>query len=134
VNIITATRSKVLLVPNAALRFRPADAARAGQNQGQNSGQNPVQKQGQNQDRPKGDKAAGGNGKDKDKGDFLTGTVYVQEKGSSRLKPIRVVLGITDSRMTEVADGELKEGDEVVVEDRQPPANKAASGPPMRMF
>jgi hypothetical protein len=35
--------------------------------------------------------------------------------------------------MTEVLGGEIKDGDAVIIEDRQPPA-KAASGPGMRMF
>jgi len=112
VNIIVATRRNVLLVPNAALRFRPVDV-------------------GDHQDKPKESKPGDEKTRGKDKQDVTTGTVQVLENG--KLKPVRVVLGITDSRSTEVVGSELKEGDAVVVEDRQPPA-KAVSGPPMRMF
>ena len=112
VNIIVATRRNVLLVPNAALRFRPVDV-------------------GDHQDKPKESKPGDEKTRGKDKQDVATGTVQVLENG--KLKPVRVVLGITDSRSTEVVGSELKEGDAVVVEDRQPPA-KAVSGPPMRMF
>jgi HlyD family secretion protein len=108
VNIVVAQRKDVLMVPNAALRFRPADAAKM-----RNGG-----------DKPKGD----GRGK----GDATPmGTVYVLENGQPRAA--RISVGITDNRMTEVLGGELKDGDAVIVEDRQPPA-KANSGPGMRMF
>jgi HlyD family secretion protein len=105
VNILVAQRKDVLLVPNAALRFRPADAAPRGAR-----------------------KSPDGSGRGKPEGQ--TGTVYVIEGGQP--KPVRVSVGITDNRMTEVVDGELKEGDAVIVEDRQPPAKPAAPG--MRLF
>lgn len=115
INITVATRKNALLVPNAALRFRPSDAAPRQEKPGQ-------EKPGQGK---------AGRGKDKEKTETLSGTVYVLENG--QLKPVRIALGITDSRSTEVLSGALKEGDAVIVEDRQPPA-KAASGPTMRMF
>lgn len=108
VNIVVAERKDVLMVPNTALRFRPADAAKT-----RNGG-----------DRPKGD----GRGK----ADATPmGSVYVLENGQPKVT--RISVGITDNRMTEVLGGELKDGDAVIVEDRQPPA-KANSGPGMRMF
>ncbi|MBI5891390.1 MAG: efflux RND transporter periplasmic adaptor subunit [Nitrosomonadales bacterium] len=107
VNILVAQRKDVLMVPNAALRFRPADAAKA-----RNGG-----------DKPKGEGR---------KGDTAPmGTVYVLENGQP--KAVRISVGITDNRMTEVLGGELKDGDTVIVEDRQPPA-KTGGGPGMRLF
>lgn len=60
------------------------------------------------------------------------GKVYVLRNGE--LAPVTVSLGITDNRSTEVLDGELKAGDQVVVGEAQA-ANGAAAGsaPPMRM-
>jgi HlyD family secretion protein len=108
VNIVVAERKDVLMVPNAALRFRPSDAAKA---------------------RTGGDKAKG---EGRGKGDTTPmGTVYVLE--NAQLKPIRVSVGITDNKMTEVLGGEIKDGDAVIIEDRQPSA-KATSSPGMRMF
>jgi HlyD family secretion protein len=108
VSIVVAQRKDALMLPNAALRFRPADVAKA-----RNGG-----------DKPKGE----GRGK----GDATPmGTVYVLENGQP--KPVRVSVGITDNRMTEVLGGEIKEGDAVIVEDRQPPA-KSNGGPGMRLF
>lgn len=108
VSITVAQREKTLLVPNAALRFRPSDAqART------DSG------------KPKGDGSKG-------KGDATPmGTVYVLENGQPKL--VRIPIGITDNRLTEVLGGDLKEGAAVIVEDRQPPA-KSSSGPGMRLF
>ncbi len=99
VNITVATRKDALLVANAALRFRPAEAA-------------------PRQGKPP-ETGAGG------------GTVYVLDKGQP--KAVRITAGITDSRNTEVTAGTLKAGDEVIVEDRQPPA-KGPSAPAMRLF
>ena len=114
VNIVVAQRKDVLMVPNAALRFRPSDAGMR-----QDKPRN-------NTDKPKGD------GRGKDKGDVTTpmGTVYVLENGQP--KAVRISVGITDNRMTEVLGGEIKEGDAAIVEDRQPPAK--TGGPGMRFF
>lgn len=114
VNIVVAQRKGVLLVPNAALRFRPADAPP------------------RSADKPQ-DGRKEGRGKDKgDKGEVApSGTVYLLDNG--QIKPVRVVVGITDNRRTEVTGGDLAEGAAVVVEDRQPPA-KTGGPPGMRLF
>ncbi|VVC83727.1 efflux RND transporter periplasmic adaptor subunit [Sideroxydans sp. CL21] len=116
VNIVVAQRKDALRVPNAALRFRPGDA-----------GPRPDKARNSGDSRPKDE----GRGKDKDKGDTIPmGTVYVLEKAQP--KAVRLSVGITDNRMTEVLGGEIKEGDAVVVEDRQPPAKNTSTG--MRLF
>lgn len=88
VNIVIAQHEGVLLVPNAALRFRPQDGER---------------------------KARGPKGKD-DKREAGSATVYIQEAGLA--KPVRIKTGITDNRVTEVLSGELHEGDALIVEER----------------
>jgi HlyD family secretion protein len=111
VNIIVAQRKDALLVPNTALRFRPAD----------------VPKTRSGGERPKSETR---------KGDAIPmGTVYVLENGQP--KAVRISVGITDNKMTEVQGGEIKEGDAIIVEDRQPSAkatNGGPGGPGMRMF
>jgi HlyD family secretion protein len=108
VNIIVAQRKNVLVVPNAALRFKPQDAVAKGEKR---------------------------KGKD-DKREGATGTVYVLE--NNQLRPVAVAIGITDNRSTEVLSGELKAGDQVVVEDIQLSGganqNQAPSTFRMRMF
>lgn len=108
VSIVVAERKDALLVPNAALRFKPA---------------NGEQKKG----------AAGDGTASKAKRDAFSGKVYVLRDG--KLAPVSVSLGITDNRNTEVVGGELKVGDQVVVGNTQA-ANSApsSSGPRMRMF
>jgi HlyD family secretion protein len=114
VNIVIAQRKDVLRVPNAALRFRPSDAG-SRQDKTRNSGDKPKEE-----------------GRGKDRADAIPmGTVYVLENGQP--KAVRISVGITDNRMTEVLGGEIKDGDAVIVEDRQPPA-KANSSPGMRLF
>jgi HlyD family secretion protein len=119
VNIIVAQRKEALLAPNAALRFRPSETKAGPRKPGGESGPQGARKEGR--------------GKDKGAADATrNGTVYVLEKG--QLKPVRIALGITDNRFTEVLGGDLKEGAAVIVEDSQPPA-KGSGGPPgMRLF
>ncbi|MDD5175108.1 MAG: efflux RND transporter periplasmic adaptor subunit [Sterolibacterium sp.] len=112
VNITVAQRQDVLTVPNAALRFRPADAA-------------------PRPDKPRAEKSPEGRKDGKGKGEGPSGTVYVLENGQP--KAVRVSVGITDNRYTEVTGGEIKEGAAVIVEDRQPPT-KAPGAPGMRLF
>ena len=65
--------------------------------------------------------------------DAFSGKVYVLENGE--LKPVSVSLGITDNRNTEIAGGELKAGDQVVIGEAQTGSKSTSSGrPPMRMF
>ena len=106
VNVIVARRDKVLLAPNAALRFRPAGAA--AETTRQRPGAGP-------------EKAPG-----------PTGTVYVLDQGSPRA--IRVGIGITDGRNTEIVSSELKDGDQVVVGTVEAPATQGTSTLRMRMF
>ncbi|MFA7281596.1 MAG: efflux RND transporter periplasmic adaptor subunit [Sterolibacterium sp.] len=116
VNVVVAQRKNVLLVPNAALRFRPAEALR------------PSDK-GTSGDKPQEGRKEG---RGRDKGDSVpAGTVYLLDNG--QLKPVKVTVGITDNRRTEVTGGDLAEGAAVVVEDRQPPA-KTGGPPGMRLF
>lgn len=96
-------RSDVLLVPNAALRYRPAAyllIAAA----------------------PRGKENAG----DKEKAN--RGMVYVEEAG--KLRAIPVTTGLTDGTMTEIVSGDLPEGTAVVVgEARAGSAPNTAENP-----
>ncbi|HXE37616.1 MAG TPA: efflux RND transporter periplasmic adaptor subunit [Azonexus sp.] len=125
VNIAVQKRDDVLLVPNAALRFKPADAADKKPENG-----------------PKAQAAAGapapapegggprGAGKGK-KRDGQSGTVYVLADGE--IKPLAVQLGITDNRNTEIVGGDLKAGDRIVTGENSNGV-KPPSSVGMRMF
>lgn len=109
VNIAVNERKDALLVPNAALRFKPASAPTSAPNgMGKKNG-------------------------DKTKRDGFSGKVYVLENGEP--VAISVSLGITDGRNTEIVGGELKAGDQIIIGDTLA-GNKptAAAKPPMRMF
>jgi HlyD family secretion protein len=129
VSIAVAQKKGVLLVPNTALRFKPAEA-----DKGEKAGEAPVEKaagepaKSANGVRPAGPPGAGGEKRRRDAG---SGTVYVLDDG--RLKAVKVSTGITDSRFTEVAGGELKEGDKVVTGENLPNAAPAASSSTFRM-
>ena len=112
VNIVVAQRKNALLVPNAALRFKPSGA------------------------RPS--KGAENRRKQEQEGTATAAeqpqinTVYVLQ--SDQIKPVRVVVGITDNRMSEIISGDLKEGDRVVLEDLSPTLTRQKPPSSMRMF
>lgn len=107
VNIKTAERKNALLVPNTALRYRPS----ALENKEQKTAE---QKQ----------------NKKPHSGDSRSATVYVLENGVP--KPVKIKIGITDGRQTEVLDGGLKAGDEVIIDENS--KNGKKQNQPMRMF
>jgi HlyD family secretion protein len=122
VNITVAERKDAMLVPNAALRYKPTNAdiqkllAKSGSAAQKNSSSRAGNSQG-----------------GKPKRDTYSGKVYVLEKG--KLKLVSVTLGITDNRNTEILGGELKEGDQVVIGEAQAvdiPTN--SSSRPVRLF
>lgn len=114
VSIAVAERKGVLLVPNAALRYKPANAGNL--------------KRGGRPD------SAVNSGAATPKHDGFSGKVYVLEKGE--LVTASVSLGITDNRNTEITGGDTKAGDLVVVGDAQAADKPSGSSnrPPMRMF
>lgn len=122
VNIGVARRDNVLLVPNAALRFklpedaRPESAKAAGDKPG-------------NAAAP-GKPGEGGGPRKGKRGDGQQGTVQVLV--GDEIRPVAVQLGITDNRNTEVVGGELKPGDRVIVGENG--NGKKPSSVGMRMF
>ena len=110
VNILVSQKEQVLLVPNAALRFRPLMPRALSSTPAQSESSQDIGSA---------------------RSDTPSGTVYVQR--SDQLQPIRVIVGITDNRVTEILGGDLKEGDQVVVEDLTPAKSKQNS-PGVRMF
>jgi len=121
VSIGVQKRPGALLVPNAALRFKPADAASKKEGDaGKPAGG------GQGNGGP-----AGGQGGKAKKRDSQSGTVYVLADGE--IKPLSVQIGITDNRNTEIVSGELKEGDRIVTGENGS-SDKKPSSVGMRMF
>ena len=134
VNIGVQKRSDVLLVPNAALRFKPADAAGKKMENGQNSASTATGPGmgGMTGMGGMGNAASGAPGEKKGKKrDSQSGTVYVLADGE--IKPVSVQIGITDNRNTEVVSGELNVGDRVVVGENST-GDKKPSSVGMRMF
>lgn len=125
VSIVVAQKKGVLLVPNTALRFKPAEADKADKTAEKANGESAKSANG---GRPGGPPGAGGEKRRRDAG---SGTVHVLEDG--RLKAVKVSTGITDSRFTEVAGGELKEGDKVITGENLLNASPAASSSTFRM-
>jgi len=140
VNIGVAKRQGVLLVPNGALRFKPADGAEKKAENGQKpastatagsagpTGPGPGMGAGMD-----GGGAAGKGPGDKKgkKRDGQSGTVHVLD--GDEIRAVSVQLGITDNRNTEIVGGDLKEGDRVVTGENSSGSSKPSSVG-MRMF
>jgi HlyD family secretion protein len=108
VSIIIAHKDNVLQIKNAALRYRPADAAP------------PEAKP--SAAKPSGSPTSGQRGAGRPRGGERT----VYALSGSRPKPVQIKTGISDGIVTEVVDG-LKEGDRIVTAEL---ATSAPSGSP----
>src|SRR5438874_7458074 len=109
VSIIIAHKDTVVQLKNAALRYRPPDAATAEQPKSTSS--------------PSGQRPTGARERRAER------TVYVLAYG--RPNPVQIKTGISDGIMTEVTEG-LKEGDRVVTAELTSPAG--SSSPPANPF
>ena len=132
VNIGVAKRQDVLLVPNGALRFKPADAAEKKAENGQKSASTAAMAPGMGAGMDGGGMAGKGPGDKKGKKrDGQSGTVHVLD--GDEIRAVSVQLGITDNRNTEIVGGDLKEGDRVVTGENTSGSSKPSSVG-MRMF
>ena len=108
----------VLRVPNAALRFKPIEVGRAGDNDG-NGGGGGGQRAAAQGAPGQGGAARGMRAAAQALGDGARPqrrqhTVYVVS-GDNTVKPVTVRTGISDGRFTAILDGELKAGDKIAV-------------------
>ena len=115
VNINVAKKTDVLLVPNAALRFKPLDPPKTAAT---DTAAKPGEK------KPDGQRRR----------DPTAGTVWVLE--GDKLRPVPVKIGITDGRNTEVTESTLKAGDKLVVAENSGKSKTGSSGngPPGPQF
>jgi HlyD family secretion protein len=115
VSIIIAHRDDVLLIKNAALRYRPPDAT-------------PVETKQSMPGRGARRGVAGDAGVSQRRAER---TVYVLPIFASRPQPVQIKTGISDGIMTEVVEG-LKEGDRAVTAELT--SSTAAPSPPTNPF
>lgn len=122
VSIVFAKHDNVLLVPNAALRFKPKlDDAEVTGNGG--AGKNGEAKRGA------GKKQA----VDKQLTDsFGRGKVFVLENGKPQMREVKV--GITDGKFTEIIAQQLQAGDQVIIGAAQADEKSGSSMRAPRMF
>lgn len=107
VRVVVDEKASVLKVPNAALRFRPQGVEGDGAQRGA-----PTQPAGR-----------GG----------LSGRVWVLGP-DGKPQPLSVQLGISDGTFTEMVDGALKEGQEMIVGATERPSSQPAGGAPRIRF
>ncbi|MFA6970766.1 MAG: efflux RND transporter periplasmic adaptor subunit [Gallionella sp.] len=127
VSIAVAEQKNTLIVPNAALRFKPANPENKKTLNNQDITKNTGGANNGTPGKPKDEKRMSGQPRD-----AYSGRVYVLRNG--KLVPISVKLGITDNRNTEIISGELNAGDQLVIGDAQNGNGAQTSGAqPMRM-
>jgi len=119
VSIAIERREDILMVPNAALRFRPADNASVAEKPSP-SAQSPSPGPGASPSR-RGPRKV---------------TLYTLDPADpARLLPHRVVPGVTDGMNTELVESDLQAGQQVITGTAQPSASTASSAsasPPRR--
>ncbi|MFN0315445.1 MAG: efflux RND transporter periplasmic adaptor subunit [Burkholderiales bacterium] len=105
-NVQIDKRANALLVPNAALRFKPSGKERSEprKREGASPGEKP-------RGRPT--------------------TVHVLRAG--KLVPVMLAIGIADSRFSEVLSGDINEGEQVVVEELASDPSAGGAPQPFRM-
>jgi HlyD family secretion protein len=144
VNIAVARKQQAMLVPNAALRYKPKINDNSLPNSSENNPQdknanekisnarsnvrrNDVERSGANRGRKR-----GGRGRNED---LSAGKIYVMKNGQP--EQVRVRVGITDGRFTEIFARDLEVGTPIIVGELQangqaPSGNNNMRGP--RMF
>lgn len=115
VNIVFAKHDNVLLVPNAALRFKPKLDESAG-NVNMKAGVDASGRGNGNKRKSAQTQAVDGLGR---------GKVFVLQDGKPQLRQVKV--GITDGKLTEIISDEVKLGDKVIVGENQADGKAAAS-------
>lgn len=116
VKFVVDKRERALRIPNAALRFRPpADITPATPSASGSGGRAWPAGSGSGGRRERGPGAGGGRDRDKPSD---RKTIYVLRAGV--LTRVSIRAGVSDGSFTEVIDGPLAEGDEVVVEVELP--------------
>ena len=109
VNVIIAEKKETLVVPNAALRYRPTESVTKEVSEGQ--------------------KQQNGMKAKREKREPNTGVLYVFENGVP--KAVKVATGITDNRFTEIITDTLKAGDKIILEETKANAKASTTGSPM---
>jgi HlyD family secretion protein len=131
VNVILSERQGVLTVPNAALRFKPPGVDPPAGGAGTGPARGPAAAAaGAAGGRTAGAAPSAGHGGAR-RG-AAPRAVYVLRNGAP--VAVQVRLGGTDRRSTEVVDGELKEGDQVIVGIAGGTGGTAPGTPRVRMF
>ncbi len=111
VNIAVANAAQALLVPNAALRYKPKTDEASKTNK-KAAGNNAERSR-----RSKGNNTAS---------DLSSGKIYLLREGKPTL--VRVQVGITDGRFTAISGRDLAVGDKMIVGELQSSGQAPASG------
>jgi len=117
VNIVFAKHDNVMLVPNAALRFKPKAENEPADVKSNKNGNTSNRSLGNGKKKTSTDKT-GADG-------FGRGKLFVLQDGKPQVRQVKT--GITDGKFTEIVSSELKPGDKVIAGEMQADA-KATSG------
>lgn len=132
VRIVVDTRQHVLRVPDQALRYAPGGVAAAGQSPssslpglfGLRAGGGGGRNAGRGEARGNNGRGSGERGAQAAEGGTTAAHVYVLRDG----QPVQVAIttGLDDNNVSEVVDGDIKEGDQVILSEAS--GAKAAGG------
>jgi HlyD family secretion protein len=113
VEFLVSRKEDVLKIPNAALRFRPLSERQPAQVAATGQAGGPGAAAGGGAGRRGGSPSASQGSKNREGAGNRQGTVYVLR--DQKAIPVRVRLGISDGSYSEVAGGDLKAGDQIIL-------------------
>jgi HlyD family secretion protein len=123
VNIVVAEHANVMLVPNAALRFKPK--------QDDNQSDQAATADSKLKESPTKDHSAKASSRKKNRQeDVGSGKVYVISAG--KVMPLKVNIGLTDGRVSEISGADLKLDELVIVGENQSNADGGGASGSMR--
>ncbi len=114
-NIAVANAQQSLLVPNAALRYKP-----------KTDDQNAVNGDKNKEISKSGDRKRNGGGKNAKAEDLTAGKIYILKDGKPTM--VKIHVGITDGRFTAITGRDLTVGDKVIVSELQADNQSKAGG------
>lgn len=125
VNIAVASAQQSLLVPNAALRYKPKVDDSASANDGKNKDAAKTGERKRSRERNSGGRNAGGKNGSKAE-DSTAGKIYILKNGQPTM--VKINVGITDGRFTAITGRGLAAGDKVIVGELQANGQSQAGG------
>ncbi len=125
VSVLIAKNDNALKIPNIALRFKPSTMGKWEEKEAQGNVEGKAERKGFSQ-------GASSSAGMSDKGIRKGPVVWTLKEG--KLRPVQVQIGITNGKSSEITEGDLAEGDDIVTEELFDERSGQPGRNPRRLF